>query len=152
MSEYIYLAGNKPFIAGLIGDNPRMETNDLRVYDNFSDMESFYFELNYNMDDKETFSFSPYFSLNQYQISSIDLNLPTEEETTLNFSQQKAVQELFKFIKQYFEKYDASKLEILFCLNGDEGTPLKKQLNIQISDLRPKDLFYSNSKFLQITK
>ncbi|KAF1297084.1 hypothetical protein BAU15_05905 [Enterococcus sp. JM4C] len=152
MSEYIYLAGSKPFLTGSIGDNPRKIVGDTIYYDSDVDLESFYFEDNYDVEDDSRYPFSTHFSNYKFQVCSSDLHLPEEGTSRLSQREKKAVNELFSYIHRYFEQDEVNQLEILYSLNSYEDEPLKTKKTIKLSELKMEDLFYKHFKFLTIER
>lgn len=149
MSEYIYLSSDAALPTGTLGDKG-LNIDKAIFYLSLDSLESFFFEENYDQDEKEKFIFSKHFSNEKYQVASIDLNLPEENKKKLNKRNKKALQELLNYIKKHFENTNATYIEILFCLNSQENEPLKKQLNIDYNKLSINDLYYDDHKFLTI--
>ncbi|MFD2307245.1 hypothetical protein [Enterococcus termitis] len=151
MSEYIYIAGDSPLQTGAVGEKPRLTKDSIVVYNTVTDMESFYFEENHD-EEGEHFSFSPHFSLKKHQVSSLDMNLPRVGDKMITDSQKKAVDQLYFYIKDYFKRSVATKLEILFCLNGDEENTISFRKDVAFSKLKLTDLYYLERKLLTIKK
>ncbi|EKS8446371.1 hypothetical protein QC487_002128 [Listeria monocytogenes] len=151
MSEYIYIAGDSPLQTGAVGDKPRLTKDSIVVYNTVTDMESFYFEENRD-EEGEYFSFSPHFSLKKYQVSSLEVHLPQVGDKMIKNSQKRAIDQLYLYIKDYFERSVATKLEILFCLNGVEENTISFRKDVAFSELKLTDLYYLERKFLTITK
>ena len=149
MSEYIYIASDSKLLSGTIGDTG-IDFFNTTFYLSSNSLESFFFEENYDSDEKEKFSFSKHFSSKKYQVASIDLNLPEENQKKLNKRNKKALQELLNYIKNHFENTNATYVEILFCLNSQENKPLKKHDHIDYNKLSINDLYYDDHKFLTV--
>lgn len=149
MSEYIYLSSDVELPSGSIGDKG-WDTGKVALYLSLDSLESFFFEKNYDPDKKENFSFSKHFSDKKYQVASIDLNLPEENQKHLNRRNKKALQELLNYIRNHFKNTNATYIEILFCLNSQENKPLKKHNSIDYNKLSIDDLYYDDYKFLTI--
>lgn len=149
MSEYIYIASDSKLLSGTIGDSG-VNFFNTTFYLSANSLESFFFEENYDPDEKEKFSFSKHFSNEKYQVASMDLNLPEENQKKLNKRNKKALQELLNYIKNHFENTNTTYMEILFCLNGQENKQLKQKYIVNYDDLSIKDLFYDEHKFLII--
>lgn len=151
MSEYIYLSSDAKLPTGSIGDDGiTLFNTTFYLSENY--MESFFFEENYNPDEKEILSFSRHFSDDKFQVMSIVLNLPEENTKHLKPRNKKALQELLTYIKKHFEHTNATYVEILFSLNSYENEPLKQQQTIRYEELSINDLYYDEHKFLIIKK
>ena len=100
MSEYIYIASDSKLLSGTIGDSG-VNFFNTTFYLSANSLESFFFEENYDPDEKEKFSFSKHFSNEKYQVASMDLNLPEENQKKLNKRNKKALQELLNYIKNH---------------------------------------------------
>ena len=149
MSEYIYIASDSKLLSGTIGDTG-IDFLNTTFYLSSNSLESFFFEENYDPDGKEKFSFSKHFSSEKYQVASIDLNLPKENQKKLKKRNKKALQELLNYIKNHFENTNATYIEILFCLNGQENEQLKQKYFINYDELSINDLYYDEHKFLTV--
>lgn len=149
MSSYIYIASDSPLLDGSVGDQG-FNVFNTTFYPSSSSLESFFFEGNYDPDEKKTFSFSKHFSFEKYQVTSIDLHLPEQDARQVSRENKKALQELLIYIRNHFENTKATYVEILFCLNGQENEPLKQKHSINSQDLSTNDLFYEEHKFLTI--
>lgn len=149
MSEYIYLSSDVELPTGSIGDKG-LNLNKATFYLSLNSLEFFFFEKNYDPDEKEKFSFSKHFSDKKYQVASIDLNLPEENQKNLSKRNKKALQELLNYIENHFENTNATYIEILFSLNSQENKPLKKHNYIDYNNLSINDLYYDDHKFLTV--
>lgn len=151
MSEYIYIASDSKLPVGSVGDNG-LTVFKTTFYLTANSMESFFFEENYDPDEKKIFSFSKHFSAEKYQVASIVLTLPEQNTKNLKPRNKKALQELYHYIEKHFEHTNATYVEILFCLNSQEDEPLKQNQTINLDELSIYDLFYDDQKFLTINK
>ena len=149
MSSYIYIASDSQLSDGSVGDQG-FNVFNTTFYPSLNSLESFFFEKNYDTDEKKIFNFSKHFSSEKYQVASIDLHLPDQGNRHVSHKNKKAPQELLNYIKNHFENTRATYVEILFCLNGQENEPLKQKSSINYQDLSTDDLFYENHKFLTI--
>ena len=149
MSSYIYIASDSQLSDGSVGDQG-FNVFNTTFYPSLNSLESFFFEKNYDTDEKKIFNFSKHFSSEKYQVASIDLHLPDQGNRHVSHENKKALQELLNYIKNHFENTRATYVEILFCLNGQENEPLKQKSSINYQDLSTDDLFYENHKFLTI--
>ncbi|EAC3748270.1 hypothetical protein IT72_14010 [Listeria monocytogenes] len=118
----------------------------------YSDIESFEFENNYDSDSEQLFSFSSHFKEINFQISSIDYNLPEEGSKKLNTRNKKAIKSLYKYITDHFNETQCSYIEVLFCLNGYENEEIQELKIINIKSLESTDLFYKELKLIKITR
>ena len=151
MSSYIYIASDAQLVEGSIGDK-RLNIFNTTFYPSSSSLESFFFEKNYDPDEKRVFSFSKHFSSEKYQVASIDLNLPEKNDKTVSRRNKKALHELYNYIENHFVHTNATYVEILFCLNGEENEPLKQNHVTSYKKLSINDLFYEDQKLLTIIK
>lgn len=149
MSSYIYIASDSQLPVGSVG-NHGINVSNTTFYPSLNSLESFFFEKNYDPDEKKTFSFSKHFSSEKYQVTSIDLHLPEQGDRHVSRGNKKALQELLNYIKHHFENTKATYVEILFCLNGQENEPLKQKFSINYQEFSTDDLFYAEHKFLTI--
>ena len=149
MSSYIYIASDSQLSDGSVGDQG-FNVFNITFYPSLNSLETFFFEKNYDTDEKKIFNFSKHFSSEKYQVASIDLHLPDQGNRHVSHENKKALQELLNYIKNHFENTRATYVEILFCLNGQENEPLKQKSSINYQDLSTDDLFYENHKFLTI--
>lgn len=131
MTEYFYLTSDRP-----------LEKLSFKKIN-----EPFYSELyfNENIDENtlKRFSFSRHFKQKHYQGGYISF-LPEKGKMT---DQGKA---LFDYIQRQFNIQQASKIEMLFSLNGYEESALSVHHRIHINNLKIEDLYYKESKFLEI--
>lgn len=131
VSEYVYMCSDQPFLE--------------------KELYSFFFEKNIDEDTKDLFSFSNHFTLDKYQVASISLYLPEEKKRTLRIiDHNKALNELLSYIQYQFTNPNRKKIEVLFCLNGQENEPLTEKLVLYIEELTLEKLYYRNFKFITI--
>lgn len=151
MSSYIYMSSDSQLLVGSIGDKG-LDFFDTTFYFSLNSLECFFFEKNYDEEKEKYFNFSKHFSSKKYQVASLDLHLPEQGKKYVNHENKKALQELLSYIKAHFENTQATYVEILFCLNGQENEPLKRKYSIDYQDLSTNDLFYDDHKFLIIKR
>ena len=153
MTSYIYIAGEDQLPYGSIGSYPKSVHKNRVIFKSLLDMESFYFEPSFNEQEDSFFSYSAHFTLKNYQVASIDNYLPTENNKFLSPKQKKALDELYNFIAAYFDNAKVlGKLEILYCLNGEENKLLKIKKQRTFAELTLEDLYADDLKFLTIIK
>lgn len=145
MTEYIYIASDKPLAIGSYGDKG-MHLGKVSFYlttDNFS---SFYFEeddfdLNLKLSKKDI-----------YKVSSEGYSLPEEGDSTPVKSEKKAATILFNYISDHFKRENPNSLTILFRLNDHSvDNELKKEI-IRYKNLKLKDIYYSEQRLLEIVR
>lgn len=131
MTEYFYLTS----------DHPLEDLSSKGINEPF--YSELYFNENLDEDTHERFNFSRHFKQQRFQGGCIS-SLPEKGKMT---DQGKA---LFDYIQRQFNVQQVSKIEMLFSLNGYEDTALSERHRIHINDLKIEDLYYKESKFLEI--
>lgn len=145
MTEYIYLASDKPLALGDYGDSG-IHIGKLDFYFTSANFASFYF--------KEA-SFSSNLKLNSkdiYSVSSAGYELPEKGTKKIKRSEKKALSILFKYISSHFIKENAEFLNILFILNGYDVDSTLQRKKLRINELTLEDLYYSEQLLLEIVR
>ncbi|MCG1009337.1 hypothetical protein J4760_04625 [Salinicoccus sp. ID82-1] len=138
MTEYIYLASDKPLALGSVGDRG-IHIGNLSWYPTENAAESFYFEELEN-------------EKNIYETDSYAYKLPERGTKKVSGMERKAVSLLYDYIKAHFAENDAYFLTIKFVLNGYENGFVKEKRSIKLEELQKVDLYYSEAALLEVVK